>query len=123
MELLQKVFPESILEIGIPTFPGESSEIAWPLTQATIILEQVRLTGLAILGGDIYVKESKDLVPTYDNWSTDIERGEKWEVFVRRSQAEAKAYLEKPWHKDNSWFVLVVADKPDAGQLAISHVS
>lgn len=121
MDLLQKILPESILKIGIPTCHDESSKIAWPLNQLEIILENVRIKGLAILGGDIYVEDSDGLALTYDNWWADLERGEKWEAFVLRSHSEAKAYLEKPWHQRNSWFVLVVADKPDAKMLARSY--
>lgn len=122
MDLLRKIVPEHILKQGEHTDPEVSVEIAWPLAIADEVLEIIHQAGLAILGGDIYTRSIKDFKPTYDHWAIDIEEGEKWTNYTLRSYLVAQDYLSSNWLKKDSWFVLVVTEKPDAEQLAKSYV-
>jgi hypothetical protein len=122
MEIHRKVIPESVLSKGVQVGPEEPSEIAWPLVLSTKVINAVKESGLAIVGGDLYEKVGERFKPAYENWSIDIERGEKWEEYVKRTHLESLAYLESPWLKEDWWFVLVVIEKPDAGMLVRSYV-
>ena len=121
MEILRQILPQAILEKGLAIYPGESSEIAWPLNLANEVVGKVYEAGLAILGGDIYERNAQRFKPAYENWHSEISSGEKWEDFVLRSYVEANAYLGSYWLKNEQWFVLVVVEKPDASMLVKSY--
>lgn len=121
MYLLKQLIPESLFSIGKPTHADQTAETAWPVRVADQILRIVSEAGLAILGGDIYKTSENGFIPTYDNWYSDIKPGEDWDRYVQRSFSASNDYLKSSWIKEDYWFVLVVADNPDADQLARSH--
>ncbi len=121
MNIIERVIPKSIISQGVSTYDGEGAELAWHIKQADKILDIVLQSGVIILGGDLYKKEPHRLVPSYDNWSIDINSGESWDDYALRSNKESSSYLSQSRLK-GLWFVLVLADKPNAQQLLKSHV-
>jgi hypothetical protein len=52
---------ESLSEIGV-------EELAWRPEDAAQMLELLRPTEIAVLGGDVYVKRAGQFEPSYENW-------------------------------------------------------
>ncbi len=68
MDLIRKSIPDELLKVAIPPNPEGTEELAWPVSMAKRIIAYVYMGKLAVLGGDIYVKDGSQLNPAYDNW-------------------------------------------------------
>ena len=121
MNLIRQAIPEYFIKNGLALCPEGTDEVAWPISMAREILLNVHMAKYAVVGGDIYIKENSKLKFAYETWCCDIEKGEKWEDYITRSNSEAMEFLNSYWIDKDNWFILVVTDKPDAEQLTNSY--
>jgi hypothetical protein len=95
--------------------------LAWQVKRAAQVLSALEKIPCAILGGDIFEANAESLVPTYSNWSCDIERSESWGAYIRRSNIEAAQYLSALPRTKPLWFVPGCTLDPTAAQLLQSY--
>jgi hypothetical protein len=96
---------KSLSEIGV-------EELAWRLEDAVQVLELLRPTEIAVLGGDVYVKPTGRFEPTYENWYAERNSQELPSTFATRSRSVAREYLAnlmKPGTGDR-WVTLVLSE-------------
>lgn len=79
---------ESLSALGI-------EEQAWRPEEAAQVLELLRPTGIAVLGGDVYIKRNGRVEPSYENWYAERGPQEMPAAFAIRSQSIAREYLGK----------------------------
>src|SRR5262245_34508080 len=68
---------ESLAAIGV-------TELAWRPEDAAQVLELLRPTTIAVLGGDGYVKRSGRFEPSYENWYAERDLQELPAAFAAR---------------------------------------
>ena len=104
--------------MGIPLsdiHPG-SDEIALKIEDFFPALSLIRATSIAILGGDIYVRDMKSglLEHGYASWGSDPKENESYLHYCERSYVESEVYIHKYFpitRKDiNNLFVVIVID-------------
>jgi hypothetical protein len=95
---------------------GGGVVLSWQVKRAAQVLAATEKIPCAILGGDIFEPNGARLVPSYVNWSCDIERSETWGAYMRRSNAEAAKYLSTLPKTNSLWFVPVCTRDPTAAQ-------
>ncbi len=95
------------------------TDLAWKTKDAFRVLESTAALGVAVVGGDLWADVDPKLRPAYLNWCCDINYGESWPDYVRRSCEYGAEYLAS--QPGETWFTLVVSEKPDAKQLAKSY--
>lgn len=96
---------ESLSGIGV-------EEMAWRPKDAAQVLELLRSTEIAVLGGDVYVKPIGRFKPNYENWFAERDPQEMPSTFAIRSQSIAREYLAnlmKPGVAE-CWVTLVLSD-------------
>jgi hypothetical protein len=96
---------ESLSGIGV-------EEFAWHPQDAARLLELLRPTEIAVLGGDVYVKRAGRFEPTYENWYAQRDPQELPSAFATRSQSIAHDYLAnlmKP-EAGERWVTLVLSE-------------
>ena len=86
--------PEPLRSQGISLEDLDIDEVAWGKGDALEVIESLRGTKIAILGGDVYRSESWGLAPTYDSWLCDRMEGEQAFEYAQRTRHEARAYIE-----------------------------
>ena len=62
---------------------------------------------IAILGGDVYLKEG-NIVPVYDNWSTNRATNELEETYIDNSIQRSLEYINKYSESKDYLFVIVI---------------
>jgi len=69
----------------------------WALSaeQAASVLAACETEGLAILGGDVFVKDFDSVRFEFPNWACDKGESESWDDYVHRSCAIAAAFIEE----------------------------
>jgi hypothetical protein len=80
---------------GVSLHALSISEIALERSDALVGVELLRRDGIAILGGDVYVKSGTTIEPAYANWYTDPKVGEGSEDYLSRSWTSAEEYIKK----------------------------
>ena len=90
------------------------ADAAWPIERAGSVIEALRGSDAAVLGGDILRGTRDDLEHTFDSWSCEMKRGEPWAEFVSRSYADAIGYLSGMQGDPDAWFTLEISPKPAA---------
>jgi hypothetical protein len=116
----KQIFRTEVLGEAKP-IPRYGVEYAWPTSIVSEVVSNLEGTEVAILGGDVYSKENEAWELAIPNWYTNIEPGESWRSYVSRSHTHTVEFLKEYYAKGNFWFVLVVASKPTAAQLAKSY--
>ena len=96
---------QRLSEIGV-------EEFAWRPEDAAQVLELLRPTGIAVLGGDVYLKRHERFEPSYENWYAERDPQELPSAFAIRSQSKAREYLAnlmKPGNEER-WVTLVLSE-------------
>jgi hypothetical protein len=67
----------------------------WALNRNAALdaFSQLERTGVAVLGGDVYVKKGGEIQPNYDNWYCERGPGETALAFTSRSIQVAREYI------------------------------
>jgi len=73
--------------------------------EALEVLSELESNNTPLLGGDVYLKNGKEVNSTYDNWYCDRIKNESIEEFVTRSLSKAKEYIMS-YKNDSSGEVL-----------------
>ncbi len=96
---------ESLSVIGV-------EEMAWHPEDAVRVLELLRPTEIAVLGGDVYVKRAGRFEPGYENWYAKRDPQEMPSAFAARSQSIAREYLAKLMETGDRerWVTLVLSE-------------
>jgi hypothetical protein len=86
--------------------------MAWRPEDAAQVLDLLRPTDIAVLGGDVYSKRSGRLEPSYENWYTEREPQELPSAFATRSQSIAREYLANMIERGlaGCWVTLVLSE-------------
>ncbi len=83
----------------------------WALTKKQVlnVLEKLNSMQVAILGGDVCQNIEGVIKPNYDSWYCEQLPSEPKDIFIKRSIAKAKKYIEEYSIKqsDEIYFVLV----------------
>lgn len=108
--------PSNLLKLAIPVGDEGSGDLGWSAGDALEVIEVLRGTKIAILGGDVYRCEPWGVTPGYENWSSGVLPGETATEFARRTQALARAMVERhPGDTaDGLLFVLTFSNQDDA---------
>ncbi|WP_426753559.1 Imm40 family immunity protein [Myxococcus sp. Y35] len=96
---------ESLSGLGV-------EEFAWHPEDAAQVLELLRPTEIAVLGGDVYMKRAGRFEPTYESWYAARETHELPSAFATRSQSIAREYLANLMKSggDERWVTLVLSE-------------
>lgn len=102
---------ESLSVIGV-------EEMAWPPEDATQLLELLRPTEIAVLGGDVYAKRAGRFEPSYESWFAEQDPQEVPSVFATRSRSVARDYLAKLMKPgaDQWWVTLVLSESMERAE-------
>ena len=100
---------EEILKVGKPLFSFGIKNWALTKAEAIAVIEKLYLSGVSILGGDVYENKGEVFESNYDNWYCDPLPDEEHGAFLDRSIKIAKQYIELYQTKepDSIFFVLV----------------
>ena len=90
------------------------ADLVLTLNDALTAVALAREAEIVILGGDVYVRRSGEIMPAYANWHTDRRQGESKAAYARRTWKETEAYLRGYPKSQNEepLFALVTDDKP-----------
>lgn len=98
---------EMIAEVGVPLHRMGINEFALSKVDALSVLDHLKGTNRAVLGGDVYTCRQDKLSMNYDSWYSEREPEESDKDYGARSIREAERYIcEYPG--ENRYFVLVV---------------
>ena len=88
-----------------------TEECALSRSNALEALDLAQEAEFAVLGGDVYLRQSGKISPAYANWSVDKQDHEKQVDYIARSCKETREYiLEYPNPPEGEFlFVLVVS--------------
>jgi hypothetical protein len=112
------IFPTQLISMGEPI----GVEFAWPIAHASAVLAEIPSDGVAVLGGDLYSRTDGLWIPIVPGWYADIQSGESWQMYCQRTVTETRAFLAGAARRNHeAWFVLMLARKPSADQLARIH--
>ena len=83
----------------------------WALDKdiALNVLEKLGEIGIAIAGGDVYMKTTDGFDLSYDNWYCNRDSKESYSDFMKRSIAEAKSYINSYQSQNKVAFAIVPA--------------
>ena len=77
------IVPQDLLERGIrPREKLGSYYIAWRFDDVMEVLKITRGKGMIILGGDVYRLSGNEPIITYDNWYTEEEDDDAFELAI-----------------------------------------
>jgi hypothetical protein len=96
---------ESLSGLGI-------EEFAWYPEDAAQVLELLRPTEIAVLGGDVYMKRAGRFEPSCENWYAERDPQEGPCAFATRSQSIAREYLANLMKSGGGerWVTLVLSE-------------
>ena len=108
--------PETLINKAISLADLGVADLAWTRLDVFEIIKELDESNVAVLGGDVLKKEDTKYKYNYDNWHSDIEPGEQWDDYAKRSRKETQEYLKRyPDPGDNTYiYSLVLTDKPNA---------
>jgi len=69
------------------------AEVAWTRADALAVVDALRDSDAAILGGDVLVNSERGYVHNYDDWYSEPAPDEGCRAFAARSRREARSYL------------------------------
>lgn len=102
------LIPEKFRSSAISLETMGVNDVAWPRTIALSIVNILQRNNIAILGGDVLVKEKEQLKHTYDNWYSNRKTREPWIDFVVRSHDETVKYLRKYNDPENGTYAYTI---------------
>jgi hypothetical protein len=91
---------DPILCIGTPLMDLGVRNWALEADQALAAVHQLGSQGIAILGGDVFIKDARDVRPCPDSWCCERRLSESQAGFVQRSCQAAVEYITK-YHRKN----------------------
>ncbi len=93
--MLEELIKNKILEKAISLQQFGLNDLAWKKEEAKKLIVSLMSDNIGILGGDVYKIDSKRLIPTYDNWSSEPGKGEDIKEYFSRSKLVALDYINK----------------------------
>jgi len=104
--------PKTLLDRAVSLADVGIEELAWQPDDAREILELIKGTTVAILGGDIYSKRFGRFEPTYENWHVNRDPQEAPGAFAARALDISQSYLEKLKRRgaEELWVVFVFSE-------------
>ena len=87
------LIPPAIVSRAVPLASEGVEDVAWCREDALEVIRLARDAQFAILGGDVWMRQGKRWVPTYDTWACDRDQEESLEAFSARSCDKASAYV------------------------------
>ena len=85
----------NILKLGCSLHDVGVSNWAFTKGEALHVLELFLREGIAILGGDVYIKYNEIFEPNYDSWFCDKNDSESEKDFLLRSIEKSISYIKK----------------------------
>ena len=119
MNVLNRI-PASLADAAILNQPEGCEHSAWRRAQALEVLQHFKSSDVAVLGGDVLVKDGRSFRHALDNWTCDHQVGEGWTAYATRSRREAEEYLTRYPEQGDVAYAFVLQDKPSARDLLIS---
>ena len=86
-------------------------EVAWSRRDALQIVDALRETAWAILGGDVLVHRDGAFAYSYDNWHSDPQPEEVAHDFIARSHRETRDYIARYPEKELPIAYVLVFDQ------------
>lgn len=93
--MVDELLKNKILKKAILLQQFGLNDLAWEKEEAQKLIVSLMLDNIGILGGDVYKIDSKRLIPTYDNWSSEPKKGEGKKDYFLRSKEMALDYINK----------------------------
>jgi Immunity protein 40 len=93
--MIQHHIKQKILEKAISLESFGLRDLAWEKESAINLITALMLDDIGILGGDVYSFDLKRLIPTYDNWSCEPEKGELKGKYFLRSKVNSLNYINQ----------------------------
>jgi hypothetical protein len=94
--------------------PHLNADIAWSRQDALKVLEVLQKERLAVAGGDVCARKDGALTYTYDNWSCEPIKNERFEVYAPRSITQALDYIKRYPEREGA-VVMYVITASDGG--------
>ena len=91
---------DPILCVGLPLMDVGINNWALELDQALAAVRQLGSRGIAVLGGDVFIKDARGVHPCPDSWCCEPRESESHSGFVQRSCQAAVEYISK-YHRKN----------------------
>lgn len=88
-------------------------EFAWRPADAVQLLDLLRTSTIAVLGGDVYTRSAGRFHPAYENWYVEQDPLEEPASYAARSHAIASNYfagLQQADGADEKWVTLVSSE-------------
>lgn len=93
--MLPREIPERLRSAGIPLENLEVEGLAWNKADTLEVIDCLKGTKVAILGGDVFRSEPWGIVPAYDNWSCVRMEGELASAYAQRTRQVAMAFVQE----------------------------
>ncbi len=74
--MIEELIKNKLLEKAISLQQFGLNDLVWEKEDAKKLIISLMSDNIGILGGDVYKIDSKKLIPTYDNWSSEPKKGE-----------------------------------------------
>jgi len=113
--------PESLADAAIVNQPDGCDHVAWRRAHVLEVLRHLASSDVAVLGGDVLLRDTRGFRHTYDNWSCDHQVGEGWSDYAVRSRHEAEGYVVRYPEGGDVAYVLVFREKPSARDLLLTQ--
>jgi hypothetical protein len=91
---------DPVLCVGLPLMDMGINNWALEADQALAAIRQLGDRGIAVLGGDVFIKDAKEVRPCPDSWCCERREAESPAVFVQRSCQAALEYVSA-YHRKN----------------------
>jgi len=108
-------FEELLKRLGVSLQNPGVSEVGLARADALRAVELLRDAKIAILGGDVYLRQQDRVRPWFpNNWTVNPSLGEDRHAYLRRSWERAEAYIKEFPHPVDGepLFVIVPAEVP-----------
>jgi len=89
----REVLSDELLGVGVSLKSIGTEGTAWYRANVSQVLDALRDTDWAVLGGDVLRVAGQQIEYSYANWHSEVRSGETRKEFVTRSIEEAMAYI------------------------------
>jgi hypothetical protein len=100
--LLPKDFPKELIKLAYNLEPIGIAEIAWKSKDIIKVVDFFVDKGYAILGGDVYSLNGKELESTYDNWYINNPLSQS---LLEESRKKACKYIDEHVKNNGDYYV------------------